>query len=287
MLKEAQSVRLIGSRIKIEYELRHRGTVTSQQHNSIASSCGVVIKQNCPMQWESWAKIPEGTKKLDISPEAMAYIEETLATRYKHWRTIFTCILSYGMIQSLLAYMVAQSSCRTDRRIGSGSANILRTQNLWYKKYIAGKIARDSRTLLHHSGSKPFSYRLEARRQGSKFPEIDMFEDIYVRPGDETTNQLHVKATSQLSPETPIEDVTVPEDVGFQILTNVMDQNFGRHHGKVVRCMGKARVRETSASISRSNTAKVSALKEEVTTLKGQLAIQSEQMRAQEEQIKA
>ncbi|KAB2629507.1 hypothetical protein D8674_034302 [Pyrus ussuriensis x Pyrus communis] len=125
-----------------------------------------------------------------------------------------------------------------------------------------------------------------------------MFEDVYVRPGDETAKQLHVamveqrttvlqEATSQLPPETLIEDVTVPEDASFQILTNVMDQNFGHRHGKVVWCMGKARVRETGASSSGLNTVEVSALKEGVTTLKGQLTVQNEQMRAQEEQIRA
>ncbi|RXH95480.1 hypothetical protein DVH24_007980 [Malus domestica] len=61
----------------------------------------------------------------------------------------------------------------------------------------------------------------------------------------------------------------VPEDAGLQIVTEILDQKFSRHHGKVVRCMGKAGVRETSASSSRSSTGKVNALKEEVTTLKG------------------
>nr|XP_028943587.1 uncharacterized protein LOC114819387 [Malus domestica] len=99
------------------------------------------------------------------------------------------------------------------------------------------------------------------------------------------------EATSQLPPETPIEDVTVPEDAGFQILTDVLDQNLGRRHGKVVRCMGKARVHETGASSSRSNTAEVDSLKEQVTTLKGQFEVQGEQMReqirAQGEQLQA
>ncbi|KAM1526904.1 hypothetical protein PS1_016582 [Malus domestica] len=40
----------------------------------------------------------------------------------------------------------------------------------------------------------------------------------------------------------------------------------------------QARVRETGASFSRSTTGEVNALKEEVTTLKGQLAAQGEQM---------
>ncbi|XP_068307257.1 uncharacterized protein [Pyrus communis] len=167
------------------------------------------------------------------------------------------------------------------------------------KKSVAGQKARALKTLLHHFGSKPFSYRFKARCQrGSKFPEIDMFKDVYIRPNNENTKQLHTtmvekniavlqKATSQLPPETPIKDVMVPEDVGFQIMIDVLDQNFGRCRGKIVRGMGKARIRETGASSSKSNTAEVDALKEEVTTLKGQLAIQEEQMRAQGEQMRA
>ena len=80
------------------------------------------------------------------------------------------------------------------------------------------------------------------------------------------------EATSQLPPETPIEDVIVPEDANIQIVTEVLDQKLGCCHGKVVRCMGKAGVREMSAFSSRSSTWEVNALKEEVTTLKGQLA---------------
>ncbi|XP_048421728.1 uncharacterized protein LOC103933683 isoform X2 [Pyrus x bretschneideri] len=232
MLKQKQNVRKTASKIKIVYDLRHRGAATSQQHSFIASSCGVVIRDNCPFQWESWEEIPEDTKEL---------VRHELSK------------------------------------------------------------ARESKILLHHSGSKPFSYRLEERRQeGSKFPEIDMFKDVYVRPGNETAEQFYdtmvekstavlQEAASQLPPETSIEEVMVPEDVGFQIMTEVLDQNLGRH-GQVVRGMGKSRVRQTGASSSRSNTAEVDALMEEVTTLKGKLAMQEEhmreQMRAQGEQMR-
>ena len=88
------------------------------------------------------------------------------------------------------------------------------------------------------------------------------------------------EATSQLPPETPIEDVTVPEDAGFQIMTTVLDHNMGRRHGKIARGMGKARVRETGAFSSKSNTAEVDALREEVTTLRGQVAAQAEVMKS-------
>ncbi|RXH93706.1 hypothetical protein DVH24_014282 [Malus domestica] len=36
----------------------------AQQHSIVVSSCGVVIKQNCLMQWEKWAEIPDMTKDL-------------------------------------------------------------------------------------------------------------------------------------------------------------------------------------------------------------------------------
>ncbi|BBG99330.1 hypothetical protein Prudu_008984, partial [Prunus dulcis] len=50
---------------------------------------------------------------------------------------------------------------------------------------------RKKKTLLHHSGSRPFSYKMDARR-GSKFPEIDVFGDVYVRPGNELAESLYV-----------------------------------------------------------------------------------------------
>ncbi|CAN6715379.1 unnamed protein product [Malus baccata var. baccata] len=84
---------------------------------------------------------------------------------------------------------------------------------------------------------------------------------------------LH-EAASQLPPETPIEDVMVPED------------NYGRRRGKVVRGMGKARIHETGASSSRSNTAKVDALKAEVTHLRAEGEQMKAQLRAQGELMK-
>ncbi|KAB2612109.1 hypothetical protein D8674_039686 [Pyrus ussuriensis x Pyrus communis] len=105
-------------------------------------------------------------------------------------------------------------------------------QELGYKKAKANKINREKKTLLHHSSSRPFLYRIEA---GSKFLEIDVFGDIYVLPGDELAKSLHESA-SQLPPETPIESVDPPEDAGFQILTDTLDQTIRRRLGTY--CMG-------------------------------------------------
>ncbi|XP_048431358.1 uncharacterized protein LOC103960391 [Pyrus x bretschneideri] len=310
MLKTAQNVRLSASLIKIAYDSRHRGAATSQQHSIVATSCGCVIRDCCPMQWETWAEIPQETKILvrdklsvnfdfkDISPEVITYLDETFANRYKNWKSDLHAHFKKFNDPEVARLQGCPSDLKDRPEDWEWLCNHF-TDSKFVKKSVAGKKARDSKTLLHHSGSKPFSYRIETRRQeGSKFPEIDVFKDVYVRPGNEIAEQLHAtmvekgdaviqEATSQLPLETPMEDVTLPEDVGFQIMTEVLDQKYGRRHGKVVRGMGKARVRETGASSSKSTTGEVNALKEEVTTLKGQLAAQDEQIKAQSEQMRA
>ncbi|XP_048447806.1 uncharacterized protein LOC125480744 [Pyrus x bretschneideri] len=282
------------SLIKIAYDSQHRGAATSQQHSSVVTSCGYVIRNCCPMRWESWAQIPEETKKLvrdklsvnfdvkDLSPEVSAYLEGTLANRYKDWKSAFHTHFQLWDDPEIARL----EGCPNELRDRPEDWEWLCKHFMdpkFVKKSIAGKKARDSKTLLHHSGSKPFLYRLEARRQeGSKFPQIDLFNDVYVRPGNETAKELHdvmvekstavlQEATSQLPPGTPIEEVNVPDDADIQIVTEVLDQKLGRRYGKVVRCMGKAGVPETGASSSTSSTGEVNALKEEVTTLKGQL----------------
>ncbi|CAN6716769.1 unnamed protein product [Malus baccata var. baccata] len=295
MLKQKQNVRQTGSKIKIVYDPRHRGASTSQQYSCIVSSCGVV----------SWAEIPEDKKELvrhelsfifyldDASSEVMAYLEGTLASRYKSWKNNFhNHFKKWDNLEIARLHVPSELNDRPED--WEWLCKHFTDPN--FVKSVAGQIARESKTLLHHSGSKPFSYRLEERRQeGSKFPEIDTFRDVYVRPGNEIAEQFYVntmvekstvvlqEAASQLPPETPIEDVMVLEDVGFQIMTEVLDQNLGRRHGQVVRGMGKSRVREMGASSSRLNT----SLMDEVTTLRGKLAIQEEQMRAQGEQMRA
>ncbi|KAB2617743.1 beta-glucosidase 13-like [Pyrus ussuriensis x Pyrus communis] len=60
---------------------------------------------------------------------------------------------------------------------------------------------------------------------GSKFPKIDVFSDVYVRPGDELNESFH------LHPETPLKSMDPPEDAGFQILTETLDQTLRQRLG--------------------------------------------------------
>ncbi|KAL6269670.1 hypothetical protein ACE6H2_026581 [Prunus campanulata] len=72
------------------------------------------------------------------------------------------------------------------------------------------------------------------------------------------------ESASQLPPDTPLESVAPPQDAGFQILTDTLDQTLGRRPGTYCRGMGNARRREPrSRSSSQSNsvlTAKVAQL---------------------------
>ena len=55
----------------------------------------------------------------------------------------------------------------------------------------------------------------------------------------EKSTAILQEATSQLPPETPIEDVIVPKDADVQIVTEVLDQKFGRRHGKLFSVRGR------------------------------------------------
>ncbi|KAB2625734.1 hypothetical protein D8674_017394 [Pyrus ussuriensis x Pyrus communis] len=104
----------------------------------------------------------------------------------------------------------------------------------YLKKVKANSINWSKKKLLHQSGSRHFSYRLEQRH---KFPEIDMFNEVYVRPANKLTEHLYStmvekgqtvleEVASQLTPETPIDEVFPSEDAGFQIMTDTLDQTL-------------------------------------------------------------
>ncbi|CAL8993911.1 unnamed protein product [Prunus brigantina] len=69
-------------------------------------------------------------------------------------RATCTTIFRRLMIRKSLFRRVARRSLRGGRIVGRGSALIFRRPIMWKKK-----------TLLHHSGSRPFSYRMDARRR--------------------------------------------------------------------------------------------------------------------------
>ncbi|CAN6544346.1 unnamed protein product [Malus baccata var. baccata] len=103
-------------------------------------------------------------------------------------------------------------------------------------------------------GSSTFGVKLGTQRHFSTILHV------YVHPNNENSDQLYgdmvekstailQEATSQLPPDTPIEDVIVPKDADVQIVTEV------------------------------------NSLKKEVTTLRGQVVAQGDHIRAQDERM--
>ncbi|CAL9012431.1 unnamed protein product [Prunus brigantina] len=123
--------------------------------------------------------------------------------------------------------------------------------------------------------------------EGSKFPEIDVFGDVYVRPGNELAESLYTtmveksqlvlqESASQLPPDTPLESVDPPHDAGFQILTETLDQTLGRRPGTYCRGMGNARRRESRARSASQSNSQVTALTAEVAELRTQMSQMSQ-----------
>ncbi|CAL2253829.1 unnamed protein product [Prunus armeniaca] len=119
---------------------------------------------------------------------------------------------------------------------------------------------------------------------GSKFPEIDVFGDVYVRPGNELAESLHTtmversqlvlqESASQLPPETPIQSVDPPHDAGFQILTQTLDHTLGMRPGTYCRGMGNARQREPRPRSSSQANSQVTVLTSRVAELEGQMSV--------------
>ncbi|BBH03323.1 hypothetical protein Prudu_014164 [Prunus dulcis] len=261
-LKTAKVTRVTNSRISIGYDERHRAAPTAELHSSLAHDIGHVVRTHCPMQWKSWRVMPDEIKAEvrgqlsytnynleDLDEESLTYVNRLFAERYKQWKSdLHHHFQAYDDPQVAL-----QEGCPKELEGREDSWEWLCAHFQapeFANKAQVNKGNRKKKTLLHHSGSRPFSYRMDARRrEGSKFPEIDVFGDVYVRPGNELAESLHTtmversqlvlqESASQLPPETPIESVAPPQDAGFQILTETLDQTLGRRPGHIVEGWG-------------------------------------------------
>ncbi|BBN67329.1 hypothetical protein Prudu_44S000100 [Prunus dulcis] len=294
-LKTAKVTRVTNSRISIGYDERHRAAPTAELHSSLAHDIGHVVRTHCPMQWKSWRVMPDEIKAEvrgqlstnynleDLDEESLTYVNRLFAERYKQWKSdLHHHFQAYDDPQVAL-----QEGCPKELEGREDSWEWLCAHFQapeFVNKAQVNKGNRKKKTLLHHSGSRPFSYRMDARRrEGSKFPEIDVFGDVYVRPGNELAESLHTtmversqlvlqESASQLPPETPIESVAPPQDAGFQILTETLDQTLGRRPGTYCRGMGNARRREPRPRSSAQSNSQVATLENKLSVILQSLA---------------
>ncbi|KAB2620883.1 hypothetical protein D8674_039463 [Pyrus ussuriensis x Pyrus communis] len=176
----------------------------AEHRSALAYNIGHVVRTFCPIQWKSWKTMPEETKNTvrnlfntnynleDMKDDMFAYLNQLFSERYKQWKSgLHQCFQQFDDPQVAL-----EEGCPKELEDRQDSWVWLcgHFQEPGYvKKVKANKINREKKTLLHHSGLRPFSYRMEARRkEGSKFSKINVLADVYVRPGNELTKSLHV-----------------------------------------------------------------------------------------------
>ncbi|BBG99617.1 hypothetical protein Prudu_009362, partial [Prunus dulcis] len=281
-LKTAKVTRVTNSRISIGYDERHRAAPTAELHSSLAhdigTSCGPIARCNGSLGGSCLTR-----SRRRFAASCRRTIIGGSRRRVVDWKSdLHHHFQAYDDPQVAL-----QEGCPKELEGREDSWEWLCAHFQapeFANKAQVNKGNRKKKTLLHHSGSRPFSYRMDARRrEGSKFPEIDVFGDVYVRPGNELAESLHTtmversqlvlqESASQLPPETPIESVAPPQDAGFQILTETLDQTLGRRPGTYCRGMGNARRREPRPRSSAQSSSQVTALTAEVATLRSQMS---------------
>ncbi|BBN70388.1 hypothetical protein Prudu_1466S001400 [Prunus dulcis] len=154
------------------------GCTTAELHSSFVHDIAHVVRTHCPMQWKSWKVMPDEIKTEvrgqlstnynleDLDNESLAYVNRLFSKRYKQWKSD----LHYYFEVFDDPQVALQEGC---------------------PKELEGR--EDSWAI------KPKSIRAIGRRRlfsiiqgGSKFPDIDVFGDVYVRPRNEFAESLHI-----------------------------------------------------------------------------------------------
>ncbi|KAB2615047.1 hypothetical protein D8674_021635 [Pyrus ussuriensis x Pyrus communis] len=159
---------------------------SQQQHSALAHDIGHVVRTYCPMRWKSWKTMPDKTNYNfdDINGNMLVYVNRLFAERYKQSESDL-----HQYFQTFDDPQVAlKEGC--PKEVEDQKENWVwlcyHFQEPHNVKPKANKISWEKKTLIHHLGSKPFSYRMEAQ------PQIDIFADVYVRPRDKLAESLHV-----------------------------------------------------------------------------------------------
>ncbi|CAL8152300.1 unnamed protein product [Prunus armeniaca] len=216
----------------------------------------------------------------DLNDESLTYVNRLFSERYKRWKSD----LHHHFEAFDDSEVALQEGCpkELEGREDSGAWLCAHFQALDFVSIRAIGRRRLFSTIqvpgLSHIGW------MHCGRGGSKFPKIDVFGDVYVRPGNELTQSLHTtmversqlvlqESASQLPPDTPIESVDPPQDVGFQILTETLDQTLGWRPRTYCRGMGNARRREPRPRSSAQSNSQVNALTAQVATFQSQMSV--------------
>ncbi|TQE08354.1 hypothetical protein C1H46_005982 [Malus baccata] len=209
-LKTVKFTRVTNDRITIGYDERHRAAPMLEQHSALVHNIG----------WKSWKAMLEDVKNTvhnhlstnynfdNINNDMLAYLNQLFSKRYKQWKS--------DMHQYFLMFddpqVTLKEGCLKDFEDREDSCVWLCSyfHELGYvKKVKANNINREKKTLLHHSGSRPFPYRMVARRKALSSSGISLPNLFAPLP----SKSLHPEHTQQSDPSTSNH---VPNPTPFQ-----------------------------------------------------------------------
>ncbi|CAL9011610.1 unnamed protein product [Prunus brigantina] len=200
----------------------------------------------------------------DLNEESLAYVNRLFGERYKQWKSDL-----HHHFQAFDDPEVAlREGCPKELEGREDSWAWLCTHFQapdYVNKTQVNKGNRKKKTLLHHSGSRPFSYGMDARRRRSTSLVTFIFDlgMILLFFNFCVTHSIYIHTTM----------VDPPQDAGFQILTETLDQTLGRRPGTYCRGMGNAQQREPRPRSSSQANSQVTILTSRVAELEGQMSV--------------
>ncbi|BBN68696.1 hypothetical protein Prudu_534S000100 [Prunus dulcis] len=290
-LKTTKVTRVTNSHINIGYDEQHRAAPMAELHSSLAHDIGHVVRSHCPMKWKSWKVMPDEIKTEvhgqlsmnynleDLDDKSLAYVNRLFSERYKQWKSDL-----HHYFETFDDPQVAlQEGClkELEGREDSWAWLCAHFQApAFVNKAKVNKGNRKKKTLLRHSGSRPFSYRMDTRRQGgpnsqrSTYLATFMFDLGMSWPNDDGGEELVGSSGVRLLTSSRYSDRVCGSSTGcwFQILTETLDQTLRRRPGTYCREMGIARQREPRPSSSAQSNSQVTALTAQVATLQSQMS---------------
>ncbi|BBN70507.1 hypothetical protein Prudu_1492S000400 [Prunus dulcis] len=237
-LKTAKVTPVTNSRISIGYDERHQAAPTAELHSSLAHDIGHRVIPD-EIKVEVRGQLSTNYNLEDLDEESLTYVNRLFAERYKQWKSDL-----HHHFQAFDDPQVAlQKDCpkELEGREDSWEWLCAHFQAPEYmNKAQVNKGNRKKKTLLHHSGSGPF--RIGWMHGDGRGPSSQRSTSLTTMV--ERSQLVLQESASQLPPETSIESVAPPQDAGFQISTETLDQTLGRRPGTYCRGMGNARRRE-------------------------------------------
>ncbi|XP_050110950.1 uncharacterized protein LOC126589633 [Malus sylvestris] len=174
-LKTTKITWVTNRHITIRYNDRHRATPTVEQHSALAHNIGHIVRIYCPMQWKYWKVMPDEVRTKvsaqlstnynfeDINDDMLVYVNGLFSEWYKQWKSdLHQYFETFNDPQVAL-----EEGC--PMKFEGWEDNWAWLCSYFheprYVKVKANKSNREKKTFPHHFGSKPFSYKIEARQR--------------------------------------------------------------------------------------------------------------------------